>query len=257
MFRIFQAVLYKFFGVELQRAPKAQTTRKVVKTKAYHIEFMGVSGVGKSHLYKAIKKLNSDKWMSAVEFRNRNMDKFDKSLLVENAIYQKLAEYRINPPNKNQDDYRSPLVLLFMAQVFFNSILKDYLIAEYNKDYTVISPDGLTHNFIRELFEMEKNDNELFLEYFKNRAVVHVTAPSSQIIEQILDRHGKKDRLPPQYMNKSREKILEIVEDHSSKMEGAIKILKDIGVPVLRLDNSEDLSNNIDKIQAFISELQQ
>jgi len=141
---------------------------------------------------------------------------------------------------------------------FFHKVLyQDGLIGLYNRNYTIISEEGLFHNFGNEIVSLLNSGDEVSVkELMRNRAVVYCYSTPEIIAHQIIKRYNETGKLLPQHKTDSFETLIEFQKEALINKERFIETLKSFNIPVLMINTSDDIESNAKKVNAFISSLQ-
>lgn len=216
------------------------------------IEFIGVSGVGKSTLYDTLKKKKRN-WYLIQEFK-QSVNHVDlDEILEKSTIYQKLAAYRLVAIQKSKI---KPSQKFRIAHWNYRSLLDDALIFNENKNAVIVSDEGLLHNFSDVIIELFYENPQLLQLHLKNRAVVYCFSSVEKIVSQIEKRSQETQRTVVHHRGKNPDEINLIVSKDLEEKEKFISILTDMKVPILRVSTQDSLEENLKKIEKFIQELQ-
>ena len=97
---------------------------------------------------------------------------------------------------------------------------------------------------------LEENSDQ-FMNLTKNRAIIHCYAPAEKIAERVLKREKEQGNLLPQYKVCSKEVLIEVVENSLKIKNDFISTMKNY-VPILEIDTSNDINENVKRIDQFI-----
>lgn len=238
------------FGFSIYRN---EQKKKIIKNgKPIYIEFMGASGVGKSTLYTKILKRNRD-WYSPNEFIRKNQLKIEKSPIDDNSIYNQIAEQKLKQliyqNISDVDKFR-------IAHWGYKTLIDDFLINRFNKDSIILSEEGLLHNFGDILVSSQLSlDNNTFKTLLENRFLIYCYSESNNIARQIKKRQEETGRLVSHHKTDSAEKLIIIIEKEIKEKEAILTFLERYNVPILKINTSEDIHQNLEKINTFIDSI--
>lgn len=215
------------------------------------IEFIGVSGVGKSTAFQNFMKQQKI-YPSLNEFKKLIHRPNTQTILDNKEIYQLLAKKRWeNIGNQNiseTDKFR-------IAHWNYLTLLDDALVQKYNQNYGVISDEGILHNFSDEILDLAKENSDLISGFLENRAVVYCYSSAEMILNQIRKRENESGRVVAHHKNLTDEELIELIKNELEQKEQLIDLLKQQEVKVLSIDTSIDLDENIQLITQFIEKL--
>ncbi len=152
--------------------------------KPLFIEFIGVSGVGKSTLYKAMikQRASDDNWLGVKEYINYingNIWPLDKDI---HPVYKKILNKKYEQVTRK---YNIKDTIGFMA--FFLKNIKEEIIARHsNQKYTLVIEEGLFHNFGSAIMELHQKNEIDLNSLIKNRALVFCYATPEIISKELL-----------------------------------------------------------------------
>jgi hypothetical protein len=260
MIRRINRILHNYLGVRLTGSGKG-FLKKVGnhRTKPVCIEFVGVQGVGKTTLLENASNANNNKWLDARDFKYLFFHHLNHNML-DNApdFYQELASHKLQRVAKR--NYSSADKMRVLS--FHYSVLKDdVLFRQFNKNYTIVSDEGMMHSYgssIRELYDRDKErfDEKWFKEFLKGRAIVYCYAPAEHIAKQVVRRAKLTGKLvPPHKVNSFVELVMELKKELKNKST-FINILQGFDVPMLSINTSDNIAHNAERVNNFIKELQ-
>lgn len=247
-------ILDKSFGLKITRSERNnfEDLDDYTKEKPLYVEFVGLSGVGKSYLFNKLDK-EKNKWLGIKNFWQLFSHKENNSLLESIPFYQYLAEEKINRTLKR--DWLSTDHLAYF-RYFHVVINKDALVYKLNKNYIIISEEGLLHNFGSCIEKLYKIDQNKFRKILKNRAIVYCFAPSKVIADRIIKRRKTSEKLLSQYKVDSRRELLQNIDRDLEIKQRVICLFKEY-IPVLEINTADDVKQNAEKVENFIEELQE
>lgn len=241
------------FGFTINRTHTGKNLKFDSCSKPLYIEFIGISGVGKTTLYNALKKERgySVKWIERYDFLSfQPKVNLDESI---NSTYLKMLE------SKSQNICSSDLPVIDKIKLgafFYQNIQEEVAALLYNKNATLINEDGLFHNFGKEIRDIYKDDPKVFSELSKNRAIVFCTNSAENIAKQIQKRNTDSHAIRPHHRVASFQELVEIQKPLLQDIESFVRILEENNLPVLYITTSDDISENAHKVNLYIKELQ-
>lgn len=260
MLRKINKLLAKYFGVKLIRAEHRGLFEKIKAKRSIetdrrplYIEFIGIPAVGKTTLFKKIKCSAKSGLIRLNDFLAFKSDEWDINLLDKLEVYQKLAAYNIE---RTAGSDRLATDKLRFFSWYRTVIIQDATIERYNLYHTIISEEGLFHNFGPAIERLAKEEPAIYSELVKNRAIVYCYAPKERVAHQIIKREKKQGNLLPQYKTSSFEELVEVVEKSLEAKREFITSIKE-SLPILEIDTSNDIKSNVESIEQFILKLQQ
>lgn len=218
--------------------------------KPVYIEFVGASGVGKSTMYKKISKGYCNNWLDILHFEELYSDKIADLINELPSYYNELAKSRFDYVSNGTDSYIEKLNAL---RTGYNILMRDGLLHLLNKESVVVSDEGLLQFYSKGVINLERYNKKDFLKLIKNRKIVYCYAPADVIVERIIERQSKLGHLWFKHKGKSRETLLEVVNDNNKRINLMISIVENY-IPVLRINTNEQDSVNINLIQSFIKD---
>lgn len=242
------------YDVVKLKHPRLATNQKI--NRPLYVEFIGVSGVGKTTVYNQLKLQYKDFGVDFGEFMstltNFSIKQYRDHSFDERQFYQVLAYHKLE--NILQKENYKPFDKLRVLQYFYTVIVSDKIVQDFNKEYLIISEDGLFHNFANELDKTIKVDAPAVKE-MQNRAIVHCYSSPAKVAQQILDRVKNGGHLVPQHKGLSFEELVSQQEKSLDAKKLFAEKLKSIGIPVLDINTSNDLSVSAKTIYDFIYKL--
>lgn len=206
------------------------------------VEFIGVSGIGKSTLFHFAKDKLAARW----EYYIPNSD-FKENLFEEKItrIHCELLENKLSKTKTMAISYLSKLQL----SAYFNKVLLDNLILVGNSHKGFFIEEGLCHNFPVELWEL--NDDELSF-VLKNRFLIYVkTENPLTVVDQIKKRTSEGGHTVYHHIGLSDEQLLDLVINSMEQFESFFHKIKNSQIPVCVLMIEDGLEVNSNKILQF------
>jgi dephospho-CoA kinase len=222
--------------------------RKEHSTGPVYVEFFGPSGVGKSALFHAACKYNKNKWITLSRFVKSIPCRKQKDILEKQETYNFLATIKVN--NIAQLE-RCGTDKLSALNYCYKELKKDAIASAYNKKLKVVADEGLFSIFFPALQELYEKSVDEFVKLTERRAIVYCYAPAETILERRKQRNKKRDRYFLQSDTHPPQKQL---ADLSEERNNFISIVSHF-TPVLYIDTSDAIKDNIKKINSFIDSL--
>lgn len=243
-------ILGKTIGLNLMRTKPRKVDK--VKGKPIYVEFVGIPGVGKSTLFDNVFKQVKSKWRNIHEFQKIFIQHVDGKAAESVSCYQDLAIHKMQSVASSNF---SGIDQMKIVRFFLSVIIEDSLVSLFNKDYNVISDEGLIHNFGDGLLELCKNNKKEFDNLMKDRAVVYCKAPAEIVANRILGRTKETGKLLPQHKVKSFDKLVMLQKRSLKNKHQIIDLLYKYDIPVVSIDTSESINKNADKVIDFLNTL--
>lgn len=245
--------LRKYLGFKIVASGEGKLfRRKNPICKPLIIEFVGVPGVGKSTIYRKLLQRNRH-LLSQKRHVLMFEDKVSATSLDSQKIYQELAE------NKMNTVFASELLSLDKMRIlkYFQSVLlNDYICKQYNTQNTIISEEGLLHNFgtnISSIYNLnEVKNNPLFA----HRAIIHCYSTAEQVAKQIRKRYKETGKLVPQHKVGDFNDLIMLQKKALINKKENISFFENAGIPVLHINTYDVINDNVEKINQFIKKLQ-
>lgn len=237
--------------MSIYRKKKKSSIEFPINQPPIYIELVGVSGVGKSTFYQSLLKEQQDFWTIA-DFKKSLPNVSAQPFIDKAEFYEELA--------KAQWKHIQELAILDtdklrMAHWNYKTLTEDALIVNYNKNAIILSDEGILHNFQHSLMKIKVNSSKDFKDFLKNRMVIYCYSDAEKIVAQIIDRQNKTGRVISHHKSKSKEELLEIVENDLREKEEFLKVLENHPIPILKINTQNDLSENVTKVKELIKKL--
>ncbi|TVQ03637.1 MAG: hypothetical protein EA359_08950 [Balneolaceae bacterium] len=194
-------------------------------TSGYYIEFLGVSGVGKSTLFRKVFESYRNDWYSrrdlaAIQYWHAP-NPFDNVDQSSEFIYTRFYNDSLNRLMNNN----SSLVKTVSIHQYFLRVIKNDAISRFNSiSKGFFCDDGVLHNFstsITKYYKSVKNTDKVYDENFKNfldnRIVVYITASTDFIINNLKKRAREESKKLNNYYEEDHEKVKERINSASAK----------------------------------------
>jgi len=219
--------------------------------KPLYVEFIGASGVGKSTLYSELRK-NKKTWLEVREFMK--MNPVNSNIIFDRQeIYQRIAALKLELISNQKLEATDKFRIIHWG---YRTLIEDTAISRFNQNATVISEEGLLHNF-GDVIELLSDTNELNLkEIIKNRAIIYCYNSAENIVNHIKNRESTTGRIVSHHKNKTDEELLQIIQQELKNKETFVKFLEANQLPVLKINTSQDFQENLNKAIHFIENLQ-
>ena len=244
--------IVKRFGFDIVKTYPAIKAR--YKTdKPLKIEFVGVSGAGKTTLFKQLVKSRTkkDNWMPIEQFL-AHCEKQDRKKESKEP-HLKLLELKTKRIFARRD--YSMFTKMGLLSFFYENLKKDRILYKHNKNYKVLWHDGITHNYSADFVELYSQNKESAAALFENTAVVYFNSSNNAVTKNIIKRQRQSGQIRPQHKNLTQEELTAKAEQSLLKKQEVLKVIKEHNVPVLEIDASEKLAENVRKVRHFINGL--
>ena len=248
MFPLTKSRLRQLFGTRPTESGSRQPSLHTDPADRLYVEFIGPPGVGKTTTFDTVVK-NNRSLLKYVDFRRTvNLQPTEVNTEFDDT-YQALASHKLDQISKA--DY-SALDKLKVLAYFHRVVEGDRVVMLHNRGYTVISDEGLLHNFGKAL-EQEILHGRIPSSFLARRVVINCHAPAERIAEQILKRHRETGNLLPQHKNKTVQQLALDQEEICQHYWKFRDLLLRSGMPVLDIDTSANTDLNVKDILEFIS----
>lgn len=245
--------VFQYFGYDfIKLTPKRKINKRYETETPLLIEFVGTSCVGKSTLYKGLKKKARRGWVFGDALYNSVVHDKKPTFLNDNSVYQYFAKQKIETILAK--DYRDTDKLREL-HVYYKSLLKDAVINHYSGKQTVILDEAIIKTSRPQTIEFFEQDQKLFSDFVKNRAVIYCFAPPEIIADRIIKRGKERDYTTPGNRNKTRRELIERQRHQLNVCDELITILEK-HVPVLNVNTTDRKSENMKKTTHFIKRLE-
>ena len=243
-------ILSRTIGFNLIRANIRRVDK--INGKPIYVEFVGVPGVGKTTLYQNVFKQVKKKWRDIHEFQKIYDNHIDDKNVESQPCYQKLADHKMQSIESRN---YSGIDQMKIVKYFHSVLIADSLVFLFNSDYNVMSEEGLIHNFGESLIALYNDNKEEFDNLMKHRAIIYCYAPAEIVAKRILEREKKTGRLLPQHKVNSFAELVNLQNESLKLKQQLINFLSKHDIPILSIDTSNPMSENVDHVKHFLSEL--
>ncbi|WP_302142687.1 hypothetical protein [Halomonas alkalicola] len=254
--------LLAMVGLDLNRCqyPKIQQ-KNVPKTSGMLVELFGVSGVGKSHLYRMLSRDLKIEWhlRSPLFAHVKADDGFsyldeDEAELIGALLKWKCVDIfsQSRPLSRNVRLY--DFYLKFMSA---DIIARKKLLPSCG----VFLDDSLTRHFSDELLRWhDQNDsdkNYVLTRFLGGRCIILMDAPDEYIVKNLKRRHqetrGKLDNDLLAFMDV--ESVMDRMRMKRNSVYQCFDFVTSCGLPTLKLDASDETKVNMRKIRVFLESI--
>ncbi len=244
----------RHLGYEITIRPVTRIKSKHTCHKPIKVEFLGPSGVGKSTLYREVKKTRrtKDLW---VPFSSFPIQTDGLELKSENfpEPHQALLEKKLNAIAQ-QRDY--PIITKLRLVFFFvKNIKKDILLSNVNKENIVLWDDGPIHNFSSQIVGLADENPKHFKDLIKNTAFVFCSCSASGLVQNVYSRENEFGKTRPQHRNKSYDTLLRAAEKNLENKRAFFDLLKKHQASYIEINTEESLQDNAQKVRLFVNGL--
>lgn len=254
--------LLEIGGLDLKRYQCSKIQQKnVPKTSGMLVELFGVSGVGKSHLYRMLLRDLKIEWhlRSPLFAHAKTDDGFsfldeDEAELID-ALLKWKYEYIVSqniPLSRNVRLYN--FYLKFMSA---DIIARKKLLPTCG----VFLDDSLTRHFSDELLRWhdhnESDKNDVLARFLSGRCIILMDASDEYIVENLKRRHqearGKLDNDLLSFMDV--ESVMSRMRIKRNSVYQCFDFFTSRGLPTLKLDASDETIVNTRKIKVFLESI--
>lgn len=243
-------ILSKTIGFNLKRA-RIRNVKKI-KGDPIYVEFVGVPGVGKTTLYENIFKKVKRNWRDIHELQRIFMEHTNGIAAESQLCYQVLAQSKmqsLESCNFNGIDQMK------LVKYFHSVLIADSLVHLFNNKYNIMSDEGLIHNFGEGLLALSRSNIDEFKSLSKRRAVIYCHTSAETIAKRIIEREKKTGRLLPQHKLDSFEELVSLQKKCLKQKNQLIGFLSKYDIPFLSIDTSNPMTENVEQVVKFITEL--
>jgi len=249
-------------GVELKRSqyPKIQQ-KSVPQTSGMLVELFGVSGVGKSHLYRKLSRDLKEQWhLRSPLFAHAKTDDGFSSLDEDEAeLIDALLKW------KYEDFFSQSIPLSRKVRLydFYLKFMSADIIARKKLLPTcgVFLDDSLTRHFSDEFLrwhnQNESDKNDVLARFLSGRCIILLDASDEYIVENLKRRHqetrGKLDNDLLAFMDV--ESVMNRMRIKRNSVYQCFDFVTSRGLPTLKLDASDETTVNTRKIKTFLESI--
>lgn len=219
------------------------------KKTSLSVELVGPPGVGKSTIFQLLmnSKNKHDKWMSRTHFL-KLIDRVE-SLSLEYKILLKLKDTIIH-----QKEHVATVPQVNKQKLMnWNRIVDDASVKNSHLKAFLISDESFLHHYGPSLEIMYQTHPDQVKELVKNRAIIFCTDTPTNIVNKISNRK-KYGKTWLEHKGLSQDELIKLTETIIKKQLSWVSLLKTIGVPVLVINTSEDISLTTKLAKMFISD---
>lgn len=241
--------LFDVLGFQISRTNTGPIYKFDSESKPVFVEFLGVSGVGKTTLFNTLKNNRTSKlnWIDREEFLNRH--KLEKVNPL-NALYNSILKEKVDSINASEYNLEDKI---WYSYFFYMNLKEDSFLVDHNLNTTIINEDGLFHNFGKILYNNFQTDKSKLLQLLRNRIFVVCRNSPENIANQIVKRKSRNNEIRPQHKDLSLKQLIEIQIDHQNQLDELVIILKENSIPVLEIHTSDNISQLQSEINEFIN----
>lgn len=227
------------------RTPIARKRQKL--STNYIIEFIGVSGAGKTYMLNALPASEKRKW-----WLREDLDitpSFDRN--------EKLCKFLMFEKIKRLSDELSFAQIERLISWYFRVLLIDNACNSVLPKGSLLD-EGLFHNFGDVLEPILKDELHFHhKQVTSNRAFVYVYADVEFIFKRIRKRQKRKPRQNPYHWGLTDQELRRTIDNSISACDDLVQLLEMAGRPILRVDSNEMSSAQMsDAFHKFLNELQ-
>lgn len=243
-----------FFGFEVIKThPKRKIKKRYYVDKPIKVEFVGVSGVGKTTLYKKLVKTRSknDKWMPVEQFMVHYGDQggIDDTTEAHNALLKVKTKRFLE-----SSTYPIHTKIRFLT-FFFGKLKNDIVLHKHNQSHKVVLDEGIIHNYGTDLVHLHDHETSTIETLLQNTAIVYCNGSTDLIAKNISKRLKMYGDLRTQHLNLSTRELNRKIEQSLDKKRKTLDLLRKFNVPVIEINTVEKPSENVNIIREFINGL--
>jgi hypothetical protein len=245
--------LLGLLGFEIKRKKALKnlkdSTPSCLQTKKLIVEFIGVSGVGKSTIYsELLSKRNEKNWLTRQEFFkicNESDGMFEEYFLN----YEELAKHKLEKIVQRECEN---WIRLKLCSYFFQVLRENRLIENMRNAHTLVIEEGLVHNFSEELLYLYESRRDKFREFLKYRVLVYCINTTENIMNNIISRKKEEGFFSGAHLGLSHDGIIQQTEESVRLKERLVAVLKKENIPVLILQTNDSVEGNAKRVKEFI-----
>lgn len=215
------------------------------------MEFVGVSGVGKTSL---IERLITDRHadidlVTRNEFLNHGLAKQETDedrLSAISMLFDRIVEWL---PTIDRD----LATTLFLTRFYFSILSRELQIGSDSQRHRIVFDEGVVQIFGQLLSPLAETHQELTQHLVGNRLLIHCTAPLDVIAERTLRRRDAGD---PRFGfdHLKGDDLLREIHAASSRAVSKVAAMRNIGIPCLTLDLSAPYEDLVPTLRSFLHE---
>lgn len=209
------------------------------------LEFIGPSGVGKTHLRDAVvSQLSQNYALAPPDFPILNHNSFPNSRhysLLQMKAANIGARQRLNSVQRT--------VLL---RYFSDIALRDITIQFLSTGEAFLLDEGLVHNFAAELLALEQS---VLKQLLVQRALIYLRPSRIQTVVDRVRLRSLSGALVTHHQGLDDSELAAIAQESVDRFDEVSRLGQEIGVPILKLNAESDLSHNIAAILKFEGDL--
>ena len=242
--------LGKSIGINLKRVK----IRKVDKAEGKHlyVEFVGVPGVGKTTLYNNVFKQIKNKWLDISELQQIFAEHSNGKASESFSCYQDLAQHKVTTVASYD---HSGLDKMKILKYFHSVLINDSLVYLFNKEYNIMSDEGVIHNFGEGIVALSKYKESEYKDFLKQRAIIYCETSASIIAKRIKEREKITGNLLPQHKVDSFDILVQHQEKALYNYRHIFDYSSKYNIPILPINTSEPMYDNIQKVIEFMTKL--
>jgi hypothetical protein len=257
------------YGYRIERVyrgiPETAEWKTEYKTKGCIIEFIGVSGVGKTTFFNSAFPVFKSEWFPkstiVYTFKVDEAKPFSKLDPTGELIYRELLNAKYHNIRKRGYTLQQEIAYY---DYFKRELQYDAATRVFELPRGVITDDGIIHNFSDEILDLHANgitgrnaDHVDLHHLFKNRALVYLKATPDYIVNNLKKRSVEnKDALNDWNSIYGPSGLKSYVIQNVAIREKLISIAAGFGVPTLVIDcEQEKLQDSLNRLMLFVKEI--
>lgn len=217
------------------------------------IEFVGVSGVGKTTLARRLPDVLGGRWYF-VEHIPSIQDHAFRLPPERQAFYDRLIETKIGAVRESGRHLYQQLTNL---STFASNLNRDMAIRQSPVSRGFIQHDGVLHAYCDEILLAGAADPAGAATFLKDRAIVHMVAKRPEtVLARIRARRRKLGELRMNnYPGLDDATVLDMTLEKDRQRRMLCKTCEEMGLPVLRLVAEDPTGTNLERILEFEARL--
>lgn len=250
MSNIINKILERTVGFNLKRA-RIRSVKKINGDPIY-VEFVGIPGVGKTTLYENVFKKVKRNWRDIHELQRIFMEHTNGIATESQLCYQMLAQSKMQSLETRNF---SGIDQMKLVKYFHSVLIADSLVHLFNNKYNIMSDEGLIHNFGEGLLALSISNSDELKNLLKRRAVIYCHTSAEIIAKRIIERGEKTGRLLPQHKVNSFDELVSLQKKSLDQKNQLLGFLSEKDIPFLSIDTSNPMTENVDQVKHFLTEL--
>jgi adenylate kinase family enzyme len=242
-------IINNFFGLRIARYDKNEIPlelEKYEKDRPLIVEFVGLSGIGKSTLFSQID-WKKNKCVPINNFYEQKKD--SDNLIFQAKEYQTLASIMTD---RISNIPVPPTEYFLYFCISRKLLMEDFTVQNFNINHIIVSDEGIIHNFGDDLIKLKELDSSLFQKLMLNRKVVFCDTTSDVLAERVLKRKKEIGRISAIDRNLTKDELILKFKNELEQKRNFIAWLEDQGIDCLKIDMNNQMHLNVLTIEEYI-----